>query len=87
MVQAVAMAGRKYDFRKLRAAFPALRRHTYVNAAAASPLPRPAFDAGEAMATSLLQDGDLGFEEWLAGREKTRAGVARLMNASAREVD
>lgn len=80
------MAGRRYDFRKLRAAFPALKRHTYVNAAAAAPLPRPAYEAGDAMATSLLQDGDLGFEAWLSAREKTRATLARAINASAREV-
>jgi cysteine desulfurase/selenocysteine lyase len=80
------MAGRKYDFRKLRAAFPALKRHTYVNAAAASPLPRPVFDAANELATSMMQDGDLHFDAWLAAREKTRAGVAKLLNASAREV-
>lgn len=70
----------------LRAEFPALARHTYLNAAAASPTPRPVRAAVEAFHRQLEDDADLHWEAWLARREEVRASVARLINASPDEV-
>lgn len=66
--------------------FPALERHTYLNAAAASPTPRPVRAAVEAYARDLEADGDLHWEAWLARIEAIRTAVARFIGADADEV-
>jgi selenocysteine lyase/cysteine desulfurase len=38
------------------------------------------------MTASLMQDGDLGFDAWLAAKEKARTALARAINASTREL-
>ena len=80
------MALRKYDWKKLRAQFPALKKYTYLNAAAASPLPKDAYEAGEAFLADMLANGDAGFEAWLEEKEKIRAKLARSINAGTREL-
>ncbi len=70
----------------LRAEFPALARHTYLNAAAGSPTPRPVRAAVELYHRQLEDDGDLHWDSWLERREQVRAAVARLVNAAPDEI-
>jgi selenocysteine lyase/cysteine desulfurase len=70
----------------VRADFPALARHTCLNAAAASPTPRPVRAAVEQFHRELEEDGDAHWEHWLARREEVRASVARFVNASPGEI-
>jgi selenocysteine lyase/cysteine desulfurase len=71
---------------ELRALVPAALRIAYLNAAAASPLPRPVGDAVRAHIEGTMERGDVDFPRWLAERDALRARVARLIGASARDV-
>jgi selenocysteine lyase/cysteine desulfurase len=69
-----------------RREFPALDRHVYLNAAAASPVPRCVRAATESVLRALEADGDLHWDEWLARGEAARASVARLLGADPDEI-
>ncbi|HVR71616.1 MAG TPA: aminotransferase class V-fold PLP-dependent enzyme [Vicinamibacteria bacterium] len=71
---------------EVRRDFPALSRHVYLNAAAASPTPRPVREAVARFYRELEEDGDGRWDEWLARREEIRAGVARFINAEPDEI-
>ncbi len=71
---------------ELRALFPATRNLTYLNAAAASPLPLPVEAAVRAHYEEGAQQGDQGFGRWLRRREEIRAQLGRFLNASTAEV-
>ena len=66
--------------------FPALERYVYLNAAAASPTPRPVREAVTRFYRELEEDGDLRWDEWLARREEVRAAVARFIGAEPDEI-
>lgn len=70
----------------VRGDFPALETHVYLNAAAASPTPRPVRQAMAAFYRQLEEDGDLHWNDWLARTEEVRTAVARLVNAEADEI-
>jgi selenocysteine lyase/cysteine desulfurase len=74
------------DWAELRRDFPAVSRYTYLNAAAASPIPRPVREASETFYRQLELDGDVHWSEWLEQRERARASVARLVNAEPDEI-
>ena len=80
------LPGVSRDVAEIRADFPALSRHTYLNAAAASPTPRPVRAAVETLHRQLEEDGDLHWEAWNTRKEEVRASVARLINAEADEI-
>lgn len=65
--------------RDVRALFPAVQRHTYLNAAASSPLASPVAQAVEAHIKDTVENGDLSFNKWLALRESLRARIARFI--------
>lgn len=65
--------------------FPALERWVYLNAAAASPIPRPVHEAVSTYYQELTE-GDLHWDTWLARREAIRERVARLIGAEADEI-
>jgi len=71
---------------EVRKDFPALSRHVYLNAAAASPTPRPVREAVAGFYRELEEDGDVHWDEWLARREQVRAAVARFINAEPDEI-
>lgn len=71
---------------EVRALFPALRRYTWLNAAASSPTAQPVLDAIEAHLRETVEKGDLGFSKWLSFREAVRARAARLIGAEPREL-
>jgi cysteine desulfurase / selenocysteine lyase len=69
--------------RDVRALFPAAKRHTYLNAAASSPLAEPVSQAVEEHLRDTVENGDLSFSKWLALKETLRGRVARFMGAEA----
>ena len=71
---------------EVRKDFPALSRHVYLNAAAASPTPRPVREAVCGFYREMEEDGDDHWDEWLARREQVRAAVARFINAEPDEI-
>jgi cysteine desulfurase / selenocysteine lyase len=70
----------------IRALFPAVRRRTYLNAAAASPLPAPVATAAHALLNDTLENGDLHFMRWLDGKERIRARAAKFLGAQPQEL-
>jgi cysteine desulfurase / selenocysteine lyase len=71
---------------EVRRDFPALSRHTYLNAGAASPIPRPVREAVERFYRELEEGGDLQWEAWLEEHERVRARVASFVGAEADEI-
>jgi selenocysteine lyase/cysteine desulfurase len=71
---------------EVRRDFPGIEGKVYLNAAAASLLPRPVRAAVDDFYRSLEQDGDAGWEGWLVRREEVRARVARFVGAEADEI-
>lgn len=71
---------------ELRRDFPALNRHVYLNAAAASPTPWPVREAVTAFYRELESDGDRRWSAWLERREQIRGSVARLVGATPDEI-
>jgi selenocysteine lyase/cysteine desulfurase len=71
---------------EVRHEFPATARYAYLNAAAASPIPRPVRAAIEAFLDDMEQHGDLPWDAWFARRETVRAKVAQLVGAAPEEI-
>ena len=71
---------------EIRALFPALQNHVWLNAAASSPLPLPVTQALHAYNEEASQRGDLGFAKWLSMKETTRARLAGFIKAGAHEL-
>jgi len=70
----------------LRALFPALKTHTWLNAAASSPICQPVADALRAHLDETVARGDLGYPRWIAFKEAVRARAARFIGAEAKEL-
>lgn len=71
---------------EIRRDFPAVTRCVYLNAAAASPTPRPVRAAVDAFYRRMEEEGDAPWDEWLAQVEASRERVARFVGAEADEV-
>jgi selenocysteine lyase/cysteine desulfurase len=71
---------------EVREDFPATARRAYLNAAAASPVPRPVAEAVAGWYRQLAEGGDEQWDAWLERREQVRSAVARFVNADTDEV-
>jgi selenocysteine lyase/cysteine desulfurase len=74
------------NWQEIRRDFPALERHTYLNSAAAGPIPRPVREAVGRFLQELEADGDLHWDAWLERQERARRRVASLLNAEPDEI-
>ena len=74
------------EWKEVRDDFPALQGYIYLNAAAASPIPRPVTEAVTTYYRDLGQSGDLLWDDWLEQRERARASIAKLINADTDEI-
>src|SRR6266852_1431013 len=74
------------DWSEIRMQFPVTEKSTYLNTAAAGPLPRATSDAASDYYRLMMNDGDIHWDEWLAKREEVRKKVATFINAEADEV-
>lgn len=70
----------------VRRDFPGLAGKAYLNAAAASPTPRPVRDAVENFHREMEEGGDRDWETWLERLEAVRARVARFVGAGPDEI-
>lgn len=66
-----------------RREFPAASRYAYLNAAAASPVPRCVRAAVDTMMSQLEHDGDRHWETWLTRRDEIRTTLARFIGAAS----
>ncbi len=67
--------------RDVRALFPAVQHHTYLNAAASSPLALPVHAAVQAHLRDTVDNGDVSYCRWLEMKERLRGRVARFIGA------
>jgi cysteine desulfurase/selenocysteine lyase len=74
------------DWSEIRKQFPVTENSTYLNTAAAGPLPRATSDAASDYYLLMMNDGDIHWDEWLAKREEVRREIASLINAEPDEV-
>src|SRR6476619_4619290 len=74
------------DWAEIRKQFPVTEHSTYLNTAAAGPLPRATSEAASEYYRLMLNDGDIHWDEWLAQREDVRNRVASFINAEPDEV-
>ena len=70
----------------VRARFPVFNNSTYLNTAAAGPLPASTAQAGAHYFDQMMNDGDVHWDDWLAQREEVRARVAAFINAEPDEI-
>jgi selenocysteine lyase/cysteine desulfurase len=73
-------------WKELREDFPATKSHVYLNAAAASPTPKPVAHAVSGFYRDLEQSGDRYWDDWLARVEEIRGKVAAFINAEPEEI-
>jgi cysteine desulfurase / selenocysteine lyase len=71
---------------ELRGVLPSLKHHTWLNAAASSPLPQPVYEAIERHLAQARDSGDLQYASWARFKEGVRARLAGYLGASPQEV-
>src|SRR5262249_22521928 len=71
---------------EVREDFPATKAHVYLNAAAASPTPKPVTQAVLGFYRDMEQGGDRYWDDWLARVEEIRAKVAGCVGAEPDEI-
>lgn len=71
---------------EIRAQFPVTQHSTYLNTAAAGPLARTTEQAAIRYYKSMMEDGDIHWDRWLAQREEVRNKVAAFIHAEPEEV-
>jgi cysteine desulfurase/selenocysteine lyase len=74
------------DWSEIRKQFPVTENSTYLNTAAAGPLPRATSDAASDYYLLMMNDGDIHWDEWLSKREEVRREIASFINAEPDEV-
>jgi selenocysteine lyase/cysteine desulfurase len=80
------MSGVDPVWKELREDFPAAKRYVYLNAAAASPTPRPVAEAAATFYRELEEGGDLHWHDWLDRVERVRQRVASFVGAEPFEI-
>ena len=71
---------------EVRQDFPALERQVYLNAAAASPIPRQVRAAADGFYGGIEAGGDSEWDAWLERTERVRGNVAAFIGADAAEI-
>jgi selenocysteine lyase/cysteine desulfurase len=71
---------------EVRNDFPALEGTAYLNAAAASPIPRSVREAAQSFYRDMEQAGDRPWDLWVERQEKVREKVAAFIGADAGEI-
>jgi cysteine desulfurase/selenocysteine lyase len=73
-------------WQQYRSDFPVTQNLVYLNHAAVAPLCKPAADAMQSLAADCVNYGSIHYDQWLAAYEGLRAGTARMINCSPKEV-
>ena len=74
------------NWNEIRKQFPVTEHSTYLNTAAAGPLARATEEAATRYYKSMMEDGDIHWDRWLAQREEVRNKVAAFIHAEPEEV-
>ena len=74
------------NWNEIRKQFPVTEHSTYLNTAAAGPLAHATQEAATRYYKSMMEDGDIHWDRWLAQREEVRNKVAAFINAEPEEV-
>ena len=74
------------NWEAIREHFPVTNGATYLNTAAAGPLPRAAMEAGAEYYRQMMADGDVHWDEWRARLEVVRKQIAKFINAEPDEI-
>jgi len=74
------------DFNEVRREFPGLDKWHYLDTAATGLIPRRTLNAVNNCLKDQLTDGELKYLDWLREAEKVREKIAKLINASTREI-
>lgn len=71
---------------QLRNDFPVLEETTYLNSAAAGPIPRAVREAAAGFYREMMEEGDASWDVWLERREMIRHSIAEMINAEPDEI-
>jgi len=74
------------DWAALRARFPAVSRHTYLNTASGGVLSGTAMEEAKRYYDEAHTEGDVYWDAWLARADRVRAQTARFLNAEVDEI-
>ena len=74
------------NWEEVRRQFPVTDSSTYLNTAAAGPLPRETSQAAIQYYQQMMNDGDVHWDDWLEKREQLRRAVAAFINAEPDEI-
>ena len=74
------------NWSEIRKRFPVTEPVAYLNTAAAGPVSRAARDAACGYYETMMRDGDVHWNHWLAEREAVRKKIAQFMNAEPAEI-
>lgn len=74
------------NWNEIRKQFPVTEHSTYLNTAAAGPLARATKEAATQYYKSMMEDGDIHWDRWLAQRKEVRNKVAAFINAEPEEI-
>lgn len=71
---------------KIRAAFPATQKYTYLNSAAVAPLPTVAVEAVNKQLKDVSENGSANFTEWVATKNRAREIIAAMLKVRAEQI-
>ena len=71
---------------QIRSQFAALKRYTYLNSAAVSPLPKTAVEAVNLQLNDVANHGSEHYTEWIATKDRSRALLAGMMKVQPEQV-
>jgi cysteine desulfurase/selenocysteine lyase len=71
---------------EIRSLFPATQKHTYLNSAAVSPMPRTAIEAVRSQLEDVSLNGSLNYLDWVATKNRARALIGEMLNVGAEQV-
>jgi len=67
---------------EIRRLFPATRKYAYLNSAAIVPLPQVAAEAVYSQLKDVSENGSANYTDWIATKNRARAGIANPIQAS-----
>jgi selenocysteine lyase/cysteine desulfurase len=71
---------------EIRRLFPAAEKHTYLNSAAVSPMPRTALDAVLSQLEDVSLNGSTNYLDWVATKNRARALIGGMLNVAPHTV-
>jgi selenocysteine lyase/cysteine desulfurase len=76
----------KIDWARVRLDFPVTKHLSYLNSAAAGPVPLSSARAAQRFYQEMLMEGDARWDDWLTRREVIRRRLAQFINAEPDEI-